>query len=147
MSDSIHNTNNGSSGNPGSSDMHNKRQSYLNSFNFVTFPNDSTIVIDQKYSITRSSNGSEKTRYSLANLNEYWKTDIRFEFSFDRAELEAIEDQDEYGVRYLHFTLFSGDASLGRLSIKIGYENDSHATSEKIAAFFDCTEVFNNLQQ
>ncbi len=147
MSESIHNTNNGSAGNPASSDMRNKRQNYLNSFNFVTFPNDSTIVIDQKYSITRASGGSDKARFCLANLNEYWKTDVRFDLSFDRAELEAIEDQDEYGVRYLHFTLISGDASLGRLSIKIGYENDSHSTSEKIAAFFDCSEVFQNLQQ
>ena len=147
MSESIQNTNNGSAGNPASSDMRNKRQNYLNSFNFVTFPNDSTIVIDQKYSITRSTNGTAKAKFSLANLNEYWKTDIRFDFSFDRAELEAIEDQDEYGVRYLHFTMFSGDISLGQLSIKIGYENDSHTTSEKIAAFFDCSEVFDNLQQ
>ena len=123
-----------------------KRQSYLNSFNFVSFPNENTIVIDQKFSITRFGSG-ETVKFVLANLNEYWKTDIRFDFTFSRAELEAIEDQDEYGVRYLHFILMNGDAAAGRLSIKIGYENDSHLTSEKIAEFFDCCEVFRNLEQ
>ncbi|WP_019001792.1 hypothetical protein [Succinimonas amylolytica] len=123
-----------------------RRQSYLNSFNFVSFPNDSTIVIDQKFSITRIMNG-DTVRFVLANLNEYWKTDLRFDFTFARAELEAIEDQDEYGVRYLHFSLINGDAVSGRISIKIGYENGSHATSEKIAEFFGCTEVFQKLEQ
>ncbi len=121
------------------------RENYLNSFNFIAFADDNTIVIDKKYSIKKSG-GKLTPRYSLSNMNDYWKTDISFNLTFDHADLERISESKEYGARYLEFSLWSEDRLLGSLQLKIGYENFMHETSEKLAEFFGCEDSFQTIK-
>ncbi|MEE1340854.1 MAG: hypothetical protein UHG91_08805 [Succinivibrionaceae bacterium] len=111
------------------------RENYLKSFNKIMFVDDNTLVIAQKYMIKRVENFSSRV-FTLSSLNAYWKIDLTFNTSFDKAELENITDNEKYGVRIMNFTLWGQEKLLGQLSIKLGYENNEHEASEKIAEFF-----------
>lgn len=111
------------------------KENYLESFNKVVFIDDNTIVIEQRYTIKRIEHFSTMV-YSISNINNFWKESVSFSTSFDHADLESVVDRPNYKVRILKFTLWRQDLLCGHLSIKLGYENDHHEISEKIAEFF-----------
>jgi hypothetical protein len=121
------------------------RESYLQSFNKITFVDEYTIIIDQKYMIKKTGS-YPAIMYSISNMNDYWKSDISFNLNFDRADLEKVRDNPKYQVRFIEFSLWGQAHFLGKLSIKFGYEDQSHAGSEHLAEFFNCKIISKNIE-
>ena len=120
--------------------MENKqRDEYLNSFNSVEFIDSSTVYIEKKY-ILRSKGEHPAKLYTLSNDNRYWKSDIAFQLNFDEAQLDRIEDDTTYNVRYLTFSLYVQERFLGRLAIRFGYDN-GHETSDEFIKFLGASKA------
>lgn len=109
---------------------------YLKSFNKIVMRDQDTLVINNKYSITRQNLGG-CFLYTIGNLNEYWKEDISFTQSFDRADLEKVVDDSHYQIRYFHFSLWAQERYCGKLVLRFGYEDSTHESSRKLYEFFN----------
>lgn len=109
---------------------------YLKSFNKIVLKDDNNLVINNKYSITRQNLGGCYL-YTISNLNEYWKEDISFSQTFDKAELEKVIDDDQYQIRYFHFSLWTQERYSGRLVLRFGYEDTTHENSQHLYDFFN----------
>ncbi|MBQ4489385.1 MAG: hypothetical protein II944_08865 [Ruminobacter sp.] len=121
-----------------------QKQVYLNSFNKITFKENS-INVENKYQISRQALDGCFI-YTIKNLNQYWKEEISFDISFDTAELEKVCDDDQYKIRYFHFSLWSQERFSGKLILRFGYEDDCHEHSQKIFDFFNCKPPINYIK-
>lgn len=116
-----------------------ERQDYLNSFNKISFVDDSTVMIEKKYIIKKTTDESGNTAFELFNMNDYWKEDIQLSVFFNQVELHHIQDNEKYRIRMMEFSLWNNDQQVGNIKIKFGYENKEHETSRTFTQFLNCS--------
>lgn len=116
-----------------------ERNEYLNSFNSIEFIDSETVYIEKKYILRVKGQGNAKI-YSLSNDNRYWKSDIAFGLNFDEAELDKIEDDLTYHVRFLTFSLYVQERYIGKLAVRFGYD-EGHESSDEFIKFLNASKL------